>query len=47
MQLTLDTFTIHGMAYYEAAKILWKKSPKNLHGMAYYEAAKILWKKIT
>ncbi len=31
MQLTLDTFTIHGMAYYEAAEILWEKAPKNGH----------------
>ena len=30
LQLTLDTFAIHGMAYYEAAEILWEKAPKNL-----------------
>ena len=31
MQLTLDTFTMHGMAYYEAAEILWEKAPKQHH----------------
>ena len=28
MQLTLETFSMLGMAYYEAAKILWEKAPK-------------------
>ena len=30
MQLTLNTFDIQGMAYYEAAEILWEKAPKDL-----------------